>query len=140
MAKSTPADIVIEYDNAGGALVDISQYVQTINGIEIEGILEETHTFGDSWEESLPVGIGKTGQIEIGGVYDDTGATGPDALFAGRIPETPASSTRTFKMTYVGAKTTSVETYLSKYTRNPDKNGLTKWKATLQPTGAVTEA
>lgn len=140
MAKSTPSGIVVEYDNSGGSLVDISQYVQTINNVDVEGVIEETHTFGDSWEESLPVGIGRVGPIELGGLYDDTATTGPDALFANRVPETPASNTRTLKITWRSGKTTSVETYLAMYQRTPDRNALTRYMARLQPTGAVTEA
>ena len=140
MAKSIPSGITVEYDNAGGTPVDISQHVLTINDISVESILEEIHTFGDSWEEHLPVGIGRMGTVELSGLYDDTASTGPDALFADRAPEDPTDSTRTLTITWVGSKTTSVETYLVSYVRSPDRNALTKYTATLQPTGAVTEA
>lgn len=137
MANSIPSGITIEYDNSGGSLVDISQYVMTINGFSVEQILEEVHTFGDSWEEQLPVGIGRAGTVELGGLYDDTNI---DALFAGEIPQTPTDNTRTLKITWVGAKTSSVETWLVNYVRSPDRGALTKYAATLQTTGAVTEA
>lgn len=140
MAKSIPSGVVISYDNSGGTPVDISQHVLSINDVEIESLLEEVHTFGDSWEEYLPIGVGKVAQIELSGLYDDTAGTGPDALFAGRVPETPASSTRTLTITWVGSKTTTVETFLVSYTRTADRSGLTKFKAKLQPTGAVVEA
>lgn len=140
MANSTPAGVKVEYDNAGGSLVDITQYVLTINGVDVESKLEETHTLGDSWEESKPIGVGKVAPVEIGGLYDDTVTVGPDALLANRVPETPASATRTLKITWIAAgHTTSVETYLIGYTRDADRNGLTKYKAKFQPTGAVTE-
>jgi hypothetical protein len=142
MAKSVPSGIVVMYDNSGGTPVNITQYVLAINGVDVEQIIEETHSFGDSWEESLPVGIGKMAPIELSGIYDDTATTGPDALFVGQVPATPATSNyqRTLTLTWVGAKTTAVETVLVKYTRSPDRNGLTKYSATLQPTGVVTEA
>lgn len=139
MAKATPAGTIIEYDNAGGSLVDITQHVLTINDVDIESVLEEVHTLGDSWEESLPIGVGKVAPVELSGLYDDVASTGPDALFAGRVPETPASATRTLKITWRSGKTTSVETYLVSYKRTADRNALTKYTATLQPTGAVTE-
>lgn len=141
MANSTPAGMKIEYDNAGGTLVDLTQYILTINDVDVEQVLEEKHTFGDSWEEFLPVGIGKVGPIELGGLFDDTATTGPDALFANRIPENPTTATRTLKVTWIAAgKNTTVETYLISYNRSADRNGLTKYKAKLQPTGAVAEA
>ena len=139
MAKYGPASIVVEYDNSGDSLVNITQHVMEINGTAVEQILEEVHTFGDSWEEHLPVGIGRMTPVELSGLYDDTATTGPDALFANRVPENPASSTRGLKITWGSTKTTLVETYLIAYERTADRNALTRWTARLQPTGAVTE-
>ena len=42
---------------------------------------------------------------ELGGVYDDTAATGPDALFGGRVPETAATATRTLAITWGSTRT-----------------------------------
>lgn len=141
MSNGGPADLVIEYDDDGspGSLVDITQHVLTFNGISIEQMLEEVRSFGEAWDKHLPIGVGKVGPIELGGLLDDA-ADGPDDLFGDRLPESPATPTRTFKVTWFGAKTTSVETHLVKYDRNPDKNALHKYAVTLQPTGAPTEA
>lgn len=139
MANSIPSGIVIEYDNSGGTPVDITQHVEDMSEIVVENGLEEKHSFGDSWEEHLPFGVGKINPIEITGLYDDIVTVGPDALFANRVPETPSTATRTFKVTWRTGKTTSVETYLIAYQRAADRNGLTKYTARLQPTGAVTE-
>jgi len=134
MAKSTPSDIVVSYDDSNGNLQDISQYVQTLGGIEIENLIEETHTFGDAMEESTPVGIGKWGQVEIGGLYDDA-AGGPNDLFNAALPTSPNDPTRTLKVEWGNNHSTSVETILIKYTRQPDRSALTKFSATLQPVG-----
>jgi hypothetical protein len=139
MAKYGPASLKVEYDNSGGTLVDISQHVLEINDVSVENLMEMTRTFGDSWDESLPIGVGKMSDVTISGVYDDTASTAPDALFANRIPELPGANTRTLKLTWGGTKTTSVETVLMKYDRTADRTALTKWSATLRPTGAVTE-
>ena len=37
-----------------------------------EQILEQTNSLGDTWEEHLPVGIGKVGLEAAGGLYDNT--------------------------------------------------------------------
>jgi hypothetical protein len=140
MANSSPSEIVIQYADANPTLIDISQYVLSINDVDVEQIIEETHAFGDSWEEHKSVGIGRMPAIELTGLYDDTASTGPDALFAGRIPEGPAVASREFKITWRSGKTTSVQTRLVKYSRKADRGGLTKFSVTLQPTGAVTEA
>jgi len=138
MAKSVPSGIKIEYDNAGGTLVDITQYVQSINGFQMESVVEEVHTFGDSWEEYLPVGIGKLAPIEIEGLWDDT-ADGLVDLMGGRVPETPTTNTRTLKITWAGTKTSSVETILQTFETNPERNSLTRCRVVLQPYGTITE-
>lgn len=96
--------------------------------------------FGASWDVHKGIGVGKMPVVELGGVYDDTASTSPDALFANRVPEGPSATERTLKFTWGGSKTTSVETILIGYRRSVDKAGLTKWSARLQPSGAVTEA
>ena len=139
MALSPPSGVVIEYDNAGGSLIDISQYVQTINEFNVESLTEEVHTFGDTFEEHKPIGLARLGNITIGGLYDDTATVGPDALFANRTPENPNTATRTLKVTWRSGKTSSVETHLMSYSRAADRNALTRYSVTLLPFGVVTE-
>ena len=142
MANSIPSAVKIEIDStAGGSLADISQYVTHINGISVEQLMEQTDSFGDSWEESLPVGKGKVAPIVLGGLFDDTASTGPDAIFKITTPDTPATASRTFKITFItSGKNVSVETFRQKYDRSADRSGITKYEATLMPTGATTEA
>jgi hypothetical protein len=139
MAKSTPAEIIVEFDDGAAAAQNISQYSITLNGISVEQILERADSFGDSWEEHLPIGKGKVAPVVIGGHFDDTASTGPDALFKITTPDGPATASRTLKVTWRTGKTTSVETFRQKYDRNPVRDGLTKFEATLQPTGATVE-
>ena len=140
--KSTPKDIVIMYDNAAGAPVDITAYVMKLGGIAVESLMEDSRPLGASWETSLPIGVGKTSPVDLEGNFDDTADVGPNALFWGARawPETPATPTRTLAITFQGTTISSVETHLSKRERTPDKNALTKYKVTLAPTGTVTEA
>jgi len=138
VAKYASPSVTIEIDNAGGSLVDISQHVLEMNGIEIETLLEEGQTFGDSWFESFAVGIRKLADISLSGFYDDTATTGPDALL-NAVFTAPTTSTRTFKLTYGGGKSTAVEVVIFKYSRTPVRNGMTRYTVMLRPTGAVTE-
>jgi hypothetical protein len=136
MANYGPADFSITYDGA-----NITQYVMTINDFTVEQALEEVHSMGDSWEEFLPVGVGKVSPIELGGIYDDTAVSGPNAKFAGRVgTEGPSTAAKSLVITWGGTKTSTTNTHLVSYTRKADRNGLTKWSAKLAPTGAVTEA
>lgn len=140
MAKYGSNSLVVEIDSTeGGSLSDISQYVLDINGVEVEAILTESHSFGDSWVEFLATGLRRMNPVTLGGFYDDTASTGPNAIFSS-VQDSPADGTRTLKITWGSTKTTSVEVWIQKYTRRPVRGELTRWEAVLQPTGAVTEA
>ena len=139
MANYGPADLTIEYDNSGGTPVDITAHVLTINDVDVENITEEVRPFGAAWDVHLTIGVGRVPIIELGGVYDDIAATGPDALFAGRVPEGPGAASRTLILTWGSTKTTTVETILVAYRRTEDKNAVVKWMARIQPTGPVVE-
>lgn len=138
MANSTPAGMEFWYDDAAGTPVEITDYVMSINDIDVENISEESNPFGVVWKEHKLVGLGQMPIIEIGGLYE-TIANGPQALFGGRVPEGPAVAKRTFKIVWLTGYTTSVETNLLTYRRSPDRNGLTKYTVRLEPSGAVTE-
>ncbi len=138
MAKYGSNSLVIEFDNAGGTPVDMSQYILEVNGMSVESMMEESHTFGDSWREHLPTGLRQVGDLEWKGFFDDTATSGPDAIF--NAPATgPSTTSRTAKYTWGGTKTSSVETFIARYDRNPVRGQLTKFTVQLKTTGAVTE-
>lgn len=139
MAKYGSNSVTISVDDAGGTLRDMTQHTLDINGVEIEAILEESHSFGDAWFESLAVGLKRMADVVLGGLYDDTATTGPDVVY-NNFPAGPSASTRTFTCAYGGSKSTSVESLLMKYGRKLQRGALHKYEATLRPTGAVTEA
>lgn len=140
MAKYGSNSLVIEIDSTeGGSLTDISQYITDIDGVEVEALLQESHSFGDAWFEQLATGIRRMNPITLGGFYDDTASTGPNAIFV-NVQDSPADQTRTFKITWGGTKTTTVEVWIQKYRRAPVRNELTRFQVTLVPTGSVTEA
>jgi len=139
VAKYGSNSVVINYDNAGGTPVDMSQHVLDINGVEVEAILEETHSFGDAWFESLATGLRRMADVVLGGLYDDVGTTGPDVIF-NAVTTGPAVATRTLQVVYGSTKSTTVETVNMKYGRKLARGALHKYEVTLRPTGAVTEA
>lgn len=135
MANYSSKDLVIEVDNAsGGSLQNMSQYTREINGVKIAAILQESHSFGDTWFEALSTGIKKMEDITVRGFYDDTASTGPNASYIA------IGETRTFKVTWGSTKTTSVETIILSYERLGKVGELTMYEAIFRPTGAVTEA
>lgn len=139
MAKYGSNSVVVNYDNSGGTPVDMSQHTLDINGVEVEAILEETHSFGDSWFESLAVGLRRMADVVLGGLYDDAASTGPDVIY-NAVVSGPTSTTRTLQIVYGSTKSTSVETLNMKYGRKLARGALQKYEVVLRPTGAVTEA
>lgn len=137
MAKYAASQIVIEFDNSGGSLVNVSQYILEASEVSVEGLFEDSHAFGDSWKEQTPADHRFIGDVTLSFFYDDTATTGPDALF-NAVASVPTTATRTLKVTW-GVKTTSVETFIKKYNRQPIRAGLTKASVLLTGHGAVTE-
>jgi hypothetical protein len=140
VANYGQSSVVVAFDNSGGSPVTMTPYVQTINGISVEALLEQSDSFGDSWVEMLPVGVRKvSGDITLDGFYDDTATTGPDAIFNAPAP-TPATASRTLTITFGGSKTFAVETFIKKYDRMLVRGKLHRYSVTLAPSAAVTEA
>lgn len=134
MAKYGSKDVDITF---GGT--SIKNYVRTINGVSIESIMEESHAFGDTWFESLATGNKKAADIVLGGFYDDTATTGPDALFV-TTASGPSTSSTSLVITYGSTKTSTVSVFIVKYDRTLSLGKLHGFSVTLRPTGAVTEA
>ena len=139
MSKFGSNSLIIAVDNSSGSAVAMTQYVTAINAISVEALLEESHTFGDAWFETLATGLRRMNPIELSGIYDDTSSTGPDAIF-NAVASATSTTTRTITITWGGSKTTSCETLITSYTRGATRNELTSYSVTLTPTGTVTEA
>jgi hypothetical protein len=136
VANYSSKDLVIQFDDSGGTLRTMTQYIREINGVKVEAILADSHSFGDTWFETLATGLKKMGDVTMGGFYDDTSSTGPDAVFIG-IGNT---TTRTLTLTWGGTKTTSVETVILSYERTAKVGDMTMFQVVVRPTGTVTEA
>lgn len=134
MANYGTDDIAVVFDNSAGTTVNVSQSILEINGVDVEAMIEESHTMGDSWVEQLFTGLRRGADITLRGFYDDDSDTGFDFMFKG------VGETRTLQVTWGGTKTTTVETIIKNYRRLPTRGELTKGEVVLAPTGAFTEA
>lgn len=134
MAKYGSSSVVVTF---GGT--DMSQHTQEINGLDLESIMDESHTFGDSWFESLAAGLKKFNDITLSGMYDDTAVSGPDAKY-GTVAAGPSTATTALVITYGGTKTTTANVFIVKYTRTLSRGKIHRYSVVLRPTGAVTEA
>ena len=141
MSKYGSNSIIVAVDNSSGTPVTMTNYITTINAVSVEAVLNETTAFGDAWAEQLSTGMRRAEPIVLGGLYDDTSTTGPDAIF-NDVASGPSDtgSTRTITITWGGSKTTSCEAIITNYTRTATRGELTAYEVTLTPTGTVTEA
>ena len=139
MTKYGSPEIKIEVDgtdNTGMDMKDLSEYVDTINEINIEALLQEGHAFGDDWVKQLFTGIKRGNAITLEGFYDDTATTGPDAVL------NSIGDTRKVKITYdgdTGAKYTYFDAVIQNYIRRPVRGELTRYACPLMPTGEMLE-
>jgi len=140
MATYTSANLKIEFDNATGTLVDMSNYIISTSGLSATMDLDETHAFGDSWVERATKGTFRFGDITLSGLYDDASPSGPNIIFNDILNlKTTAAGTRTLKITWGGSKTSTVETYIKSYKSLPSRGEITKFEVVLSTTGTVTE-
>lgn len=137
MANYGSDDLIIEVDdNEGGTLDVITAFVDTINGLEITALTEESHTFGDTWVEQLYSGIRQAQPITLEGFYDDgAGADTPKTMFNNSTGET-----RSVRLTWGGTNTSSFESIITAWSRTAARGASMRYSVTLTPTGAVTEA
>lgn len=135
MANFGYDDLTVEIDDAvSGSLQDISNEVWTINGMDVQAVLQESHGAGDSWMEKLFTGLKQAADITITGPYDDGAGTATGYLQGGE------GEVRTFQLTWDGTATSTVEVLIQSFKRLPARGTVTGYEAILVPTGAVVEA
>ncbi len=137
MAKYGPDDLTIEVDDdAGGTLTDVTQHVESINGFDITGLTEPSHTFGDSWAETIFTGVSRAEPLTLTGIYDDSDSSADaKTMYNNSIGET-----RSVRLTWGSTNTSSFEAVITAYSRTGSRDGMLRYSVTLTPTGAVTEA
>jgi hypothetical protein len=132
MANYGSKDLLIELQDAGAVYRDITQYVRSLNDVEIEALIEQSHSFGDAWAEFLYTGFAKANAITLQGIYDDAANT-PYALFV-------RGASRNLRITWGGGHQTVFPSLMQKWARGPQLEKAHTYKLTLQPTGAPTES
>ena len=112
---------------------DLTQYIDTINELNIEALLQEGHAFGDEWVKQLFTGVKRGNDLTVEGFYDDD-ATGPDAIL------NAIGDTRKVVITWGSTKTSTFDAVIKNYVRKPVRGELTRFSCTLAITGEVVEA
>ena len=132
MAKYGSGSVAVTMDDSGGTPRIITPYVQTIGGLKIETITQETNPFGGTAEKPNSVGVYKSITIPVTGFFDDTATVGPHVVF-GTISSTVAASSRTLAVN-TGGGTFTVECIVTGYEVMPKNGNVTEYAATLQTT------
>jgi hypothetical protein len=128
--------VTITYDDGpGGTGRAVTNFVLQMGGVKITAVTEPSHAFGDSWEEHTPVGIGRMEALDLEGHWDTTATTGPHVVFIAP-DDGPQDSTRTLVVVFGDSKTMTVETRLTAYEVLGVNGNLTRFKASILPTGA----
>ena len=99
--------------------------------------MEPSTAFGDAWEESLPSGLMKMEPLDLEGFWDTTATTGPHAVF--QAPDDgPQDDGRELIVVFGDSKTMTVDVRLVSYEVMGIVGKITRFKASLLPTGTAT--
>jgi len=129
MAKYSSKDLDLTIDTTSMKAYIIDDVTL---GIEV-GTAEAT-AFGDTWESHISTGVSRGDPFTVGGYYDDTAATGPDAKL------NALGTTVAVVITWGGTKTSTFNAIVKRYERVAKVKDMTRYVATLLPTGEVEEA
>ena len=81
MATYGSDNVVIEFDNSAGTLVDISIYVTNTSDVVKRAVLIDNTTLGLPWRTMGASTLYEMEPITLDCFYDDTASTGPWVLF-----------------------------------------------------------
>lgn len=139
MAYYGSPNFSVKVTSASGttALHNLSNYVDTVNGLSIEALTAESHAFGDSWREHMYTGMRQMADITLSGFYEDTAASGPWFLL-GDVALVGAQ--RTFEFDFGASDILATTALIVTAMRQPTRNELTRFEITIRPSGAPTTA
>jgi len=136
--KYGSSSITVAYDDGqGGTARTVTGHILTMGGMKITSNMEASHAFGDAWEEHLPTGVRRWEPITLEGHWDTTATTGPHVVFIDPDDD-PNGGTRTLTVGFGDSKSAAGETYLMSYEVLGQVGNLTRFRAEIQPTGALT--
>jgi hypothetical protein len=137
VGKQSSSSVTVTYDDSAGSPQVITGFIMEMDGAEIEMELESSESFGDIWREKTPTGMWTSPPIVLKGHFDTTATTGPHVVLKpGTADSLPGAATRTLAIAWGDSKTFTVETRLNKYRVIATNGKLTRFEATVTPTGA----
>jgi hypothetical protein len=139
VSKYGSNQIVVKIDASdGGSLTDITEYITRIGDLECDKGTVTSTPFGTDAAEYLQGVVKNYPSFILGGFYDDTASTGPDAIL--NIGKVTHSQTRTFEITTGGTNKISGECWLHNYKLTFAVNEYHNFEVAVQPTGVITQS
>jgi hypothetical protein len=139
VARYGSDDVIVSVTTASGttALTVISNYVDTIGGIKLSALTQETHAFSDAWVENAAVGVNRVEPFTIAGFYDDAGTSGPHALFGNT---SHIGVERRLEIDFGSSDVINIPFLIQSYSRMPTRGELTRYEVECLPSGAPATA
>jgi hypothetical protein len=138
MAKYGSSVVTVTIDDApGGTPRIITPYVNTIGGLKIEAITQQTNPFGVAFESHTPVGMTKVPDIPISGFHDDTATVGPHVVLKVAAADiSPASVGRVLVILAATGATFTITVHLVSYEVLNKNGNLTEYAALVRQKSA----
>ena len=121
--------------SAGGTLVNLTAYLDTIDGVGQEFMSLDVTRFADATERVIP-GIQTGQEFTVRGHFDDT-STGPDAIF-GSLVGTIASFEWNPIGTAAGRRKINFEVLTTRYVIMGEAKGRVEFEASCRQDGSAT--
>ena len=140
MAKYGSATVAVSLSEVSqGTARIITPYVQTISGVAVEAITQQTNPFGTSSEAHSPTGVTKTPDIVLSGFYDDTDSVGSWTVMKPNATDYTVGSTgRSLIITAVTGNTFTIIVHLVRMTVTMKNGSLVEYECVLRQAGAGT--
>jgi len=132
MYGSSVVTVTID-DSPGGTPRIITPYVNTISGLAIENLTQQTNPFGTASEAHTPTGMDRVPDIVLSGFFDDAASVGSYTVLkpvAG--DKAPSSVGRVLVILAATGATFTITVHLVKFEVLNKNGALTEYACTLR--------
>lgn len=138
MAKFGSASVIVSLtDSPGGTARIITPYVNSIGGLKIENLTQQTNPFGSTSEAHSPTGVSKTPDIALEGFLDDTAAVGSSVVLKVSAADRAVGSVgRILILTIATGQVFTITVHNVSHEVIAKNGNLTEYKNVLRQAGA----
>ena len=133
MSKHGSSEVTVTIDDSpGGTPRIITPYVNTIGGLAVELLTQQTNPFGSDAESHTPTGVERTPDIPISGFFDDAATTGPHVVLKPGAADKAPSSVGRVLVIVTGGGTFTITVHLVRYEVIAKSGELTEYAAIVR--------